>query len=94
MHAKHTPIYQCLQVGRDSLNANNQGRAAYTATCAQAYACSSHREREVVEHLCTVPPGIGIAILSLTFIVEAIHLHGRQIHVSRFAKAVHHVTSV
>ena len=75
----------CTQSTRPSINAcglaethfndNYQGRAAYTATRAQAYACPSHREREVVEHLCTVPPGIGIAILPLTFIVEAIHLH-------------------
>ena len=36
--------------------------------------CITHRQRQVVEHLCAVPPRIGVAVLALTLVVEAIHL--------------------
>lgn len=38
----------------------------------------THREREVVEHLCAVPPSVGVAILSLALVIEAVHLHARR----------------
>ena len=34
----------------------------------------AHREREEIKHLGAVPPGVGVAVLALALIVEAVHL--------------------
>ena len=39
----------------------------------------AHRQCEEIENLCAVPPRVGIAILSLALVVEAVHLHQQRV---------------
>ena len=45
---------------------------------AEHSAVHQSREGEEVEHLCAVPPGIGVAIFPLALIIEAIYLRGHH----------------
>jgi hypothetical protein len=97
MHAQHTSIYQRLQIhiklSRSVKCHHSASKLLAWQTRGGHHRGPSHRQREVVEHLCAVPPGIGIAILSLTFVIEAIHLCGRKSHDIQFARAMGFATT-
>ena len=44
-------------------------------TTPEAASWLSYRQRQEVKDLCAVSPRIGVAVLSLAFIIEAINLH-------------------